>query len=109
MFEKRNHHGCLTRRARPILWLMPITAALAACTTSTPAPDQMLRTTSDTAPADLQLLCAEAAKAGRSGTALPISSRKLDGNNYQVDLNVDGTPKVCIVSAAGSIVSVQAS
>lgn len=86
-----------------------IAMGLAACQ-SAPTPDQMSRTTVETAPADLQLLCAgEAAKAsGIAGSkALPTSSRKLDSKSYQVELNVAGKPMSCIVDTDGKVASVQ--
>lgn len=86
-----------------------ITTVLAACQ-SAPTPDQMSRTTVETAPADLQLLCAgAAAKAGGvdSGKALPTSSRRLDSKSFQVELNVAGKPTSCIVDSDGKVASVQ--
>lgn len=86
-----------------------IATALAACQ-SAPTPDQMSRTTVETAPADLQLLCAgAAAKAGGvdSGKALPTSSRRLDSKSFQVELNVAGKPTSCIVDSDGKVASVQ--
>ena len=83
--------------------------ALSACQSSTPAPDQMSRTTLETAPADLQLMCANAA-ASSAGTdsskVLPVSSRKVDANNYIVDLNANGRPMSCTVDATGANISV---
>lgn len=89
--------------------LIAIATALAACQ-SAPTPDQMSRTTVETAPADLQLLCAgAAAKASGvdSGKALPTSSRKLDSKSFQVELNVAGKPTSCIVDTDGKVASVQ--
>ena len=86
-----------------------IAMVLGACQ-SAPTPDQMSRTTVETAPADLQLLCAgEAAKASGvdSSKALPTSSRKLDSKSYQVELNVAGKPTSCIVDTDGKVTSVQ--
>ncbi|WP_246740769.1 hypothetical protein [Mesorhizobium sp. NZP2298] len=86
-----------------------IATVLAACQ-SAPTPDQMSRTTVETAPADLQLLCAgAAAKAGGvdSGKALPTSSRRLDSKSFQVELNVAGKPTSCIVDTDGKVASVQ--
>ncbi|MET2825438.1 hypothetical protein ABVQ20_00445 [Mesorhizobium shangrilense] len=88
---------------------MVIAVALAACQ-SAPTPDQMSRTKVETAPADLQLLCAgAAAKASGvdSSKALPTSSRKLDSKSYQVELNVAGKPTSCIVDTDGKVASVQ--
>jgi hypothetical protein len=71
----------------------------------------MSRTTTETAPADLQLLCANAA-ATSAGTdnskVLPVSSRKVDAQTYQVDLNVNGKPTSCTVDSQGNVVSVNA-
>lgn len=86
--------------------VLPFTA-LAACSTSTPAPQQMARSTVETAPADLQLLCADAAaKAAGGGNALPVTSRRIDATTYQVDLNVAGSTRSCIVDAEGNVLSV---
>ena len=81
---------------------------LSACQ-SAPAPDQMSRTTLETAPADLQLMCANAAATAAgtdSSKVLPVSSRKVDANNYVVDLNANGKPMSCNVDATGTNVSV---
>jgi hypothetical protein len=85
-------------------------AALSACTTSSPTPDQMSRTAVETAPADLQLLCANAAaQAGGvdSGNVLPIGSRRLDAKSYQVDLNVGGATTNCVIDNDGNVASVR--
>lgn len=83
-------------------------AAASACQTA-PTQDQMSRTTLETAPADLQLMCANAA-AAQSGTesskVLPVSSRKVDANNFVVDLNANGKPMSCTVDANGANVMV---
>lgn len=82
---------------------------VSACQSTAPAPDQMSRTTLETAPADLQLMCANAA-ASSAGTdsskVLPVSSRKIDSNNYVVDLNANGRPMSCTVDATGTNVAV---
>jgi hypothetical protein len=86
-------------------------AVVASACTTTPTPDQMARTTLETAPADLQLLCAnEAARSAgvEAGKVLPVSSRKLDAKNYQVELNAGGKPTTCVIDADGRIVSVRA-
>jgi len=69
----------------------------------------MSRTTLETAPADLQLMCANAVAAQtgtQSSKVLPVSSRKVDANNYVVDLNANGKPMSCTVDATGASVSV---
>ena len=85
------------------------TLGVSACQSSAPTQDQMSRTTLETAPADLQLMCANAA-AAQSGTesskVLPVSSRRVDANNYVVDLTANGKPMSCNVDATGTNVSV---
>lgn len=99
--------------ARRTIEALPLTAllfVLAACQSSGPAPDQMSRTTLETAPADLQLICANAAAQSRgieSSTVLPVSSRKLDARSYEVDLNASGTTMKCVVDGEGNVASVQ--
>lgn len=82
---------------------------VASACTSTPTPDQMSRTAVETAPADLQLLCANAAaQAGGvdSSKVLPMSSRKLDAKTYQVELTVGGKPTSCTIDTEGNVLSV---
>jgi hypothetical protein len=102
--------GTRVRRASAWLSSTLIAVGLSGCVSAGPSPDQMSRTTLDTAPADLQLLCAnEAARsAGVDSTkVLPTSSRKLDQKNYKVELNVGGTPTSCTIDTDGNIRSVQ--
>ena len=85
--------------------------AMAGCQSSSPVPQEMARTTLQTAPADLQLLCANAV-ATQSGTAsdkvLPVSSRQLDARSYQVELDAAGKKHNCVVDSDGNVTSVQA-
>ncbi|WP_157019038.1 hypothetical protein [Mesorhizobium xinjiangense] len=79
---------------------------------SDPEPDQMARTNLKTAPADLQLLCANAAatSTGVEDTkVLPLRSRQLDSGTYQVDLDAGGTMMSCIIDGEGNVQSVQPS
>ena len=71
----------------------------------------MSRTTIETAPADLQLLCADAVNRERGGAqnALPISSRRLDAGTYQVDFQTGGATTACVIDSAGNVMSVQTS
>jgi hypothetical protein len=88
---------------------MALTSCLAACQ-SAPPPDQMARTTLQTAPADLQLLCANAAAAPAKVDAtkiLPVSSRAIDATTYNVQLNANGRTFNCVVDNKGSIKSIQ--
>lgn len=101
--------GMGVRRTTAWLYSTMLAVALSGCV-SAPSPDQMSRTKLDTAPADLQLLCAsEAARsAGIDSTkVLPTSSRKLDSKNFQVELNVNGTRTSCAIDADGKITSLQ--
>jgi hypothetical protein len=90
-----------------------LSITLSACsTTKPPDPAQMSRTAVETAPADLQLLCADAgAKAsGVAGSkALPVTSRRIDAKTYHVDLNVNGSAQSCIIDDAGNVLSVRPS
>jgi hypothetical protein len=81
----------------------------AGCASSSPEPQETARTTLQTAPADLQLLCANAV-ATQTGAAsdkvLPVSSRQIDANSYQVDLDAGGSRHSCVVDSEGNVTSV---
>jgi hypothetical protein len=83
--------------------------ATAGCMSSSPEPQQMARTTLQTAPADLQLLCANAV-ATQTGAAsdkvLPVSSRQLDATSFQVELDASGKKHSCVVDNEGNVKSV---
>lgn len=83
------------------------TLASAACVSS-PEPQEMARTTLQTAPADLQLLCANEAST-RTGAAsdkvLPVSSRQLDEKSYQVEIDAAGKRHSCVVDLDGNVTS----
>ncbi|SIT56789.1 conserved hypothetical protein [Mesorhizobium prunaredense] len=70
----------------------------------------MSRTQVETAPADLQLLCANAA-AKASGVdstkILPVSSNKIDSKTYQVELDASGKKPSCLVDTEGNVLSVK--
>ncbi len=83
---------------------------LAGCTSSGggPAPNE-IRTSTQTAPADLQLLCASAAATSlevASDSILPVSSSQLSAQTYQVELDAKGTRATCVVDASGNVQSV---
>ena len=69
----------------------------------------MARTTLQTAPADLQLLCANAV-ATQTGAAsdkvLPVNSRQLDATSFQVELDAAGKRHSCVVDNDGNVKSV---
>lgn len=100
-------------RWRVIMSAAALSALLAAggCSTSSPEPQQMARTTLQTAPADLQLLCASSV-ATQTGTpsdkVLPLSSRPLDARSYQVELDAAGKKHNCVVDSDGNVTSVTA-
>lgn len=85
-----------------------ITFLLSACQ-SAPPPQEMARTTLQTAPADLQLMCANAT-AGPAGVdntkVLPVSSRAVDATTYNVVLDANGRKFNCLVDTAGNVKSV---
>ncbi|UCI05662.1 hypothetical protein [Mesorhizobium sp. B1-1-8] len=88
-------------------------AAFPVACVSTPAPpppEQMSRTAAKTAPADLQLLCANAAaKSGnlKADKILPVSSSQIDSKTFQVDLDAGGKKTSCLVDTDGNVKSVQ--
>ncbi|MBB6412783.1 hypothetical protein [Mesorhizobium sangaii] len=70
----------------------------------------MSRTQVETAPADLQLLCASAvAKSSgvNSAKILPVSSSKIDSKTYQVELDAGGKKTSCLVDTEGNVKSVE--
>ena len=88
-----------------------LASLMAAGCVSSPEPEEMARTTLQTAPADLQLLCAnEVAK--QSGAAsdkvLPTSSRQLDAKSFQVELDAAGKKHSCVVDNEGNVTSLTA-
>lgn len=77
---------------------------------STSGPQQTIRGAESTAPADLQLTCASeaATRLGADSTkVLPISSNTAEPGVYRVDLNVNGSPAVCMINADGTVISVE--
>ncbi|WP_246707059.1 hypothetical protein [Mesorhizobium sp. NZP2077] len=70
----------------------------------------MSRTQVETAPADLQLLCASAvgkASGVDSAKILPVSSSKIDSKTYQVELDAGGRKTSCLVDTDGNVKSVE--
>lgn len=93
-------------------WKLILAAAclgsLAACQ-SAPTQDKMAKTTTDTAPADLQLLCANSTATTakvEASKVLPISSAKVDDQTYSVNLDAAGKKFTCLVDMNGSVKSV---
>ncbi len=106
MATQQSNRRCMTL----ISVLAAALMATAGCVSS-PGPQEMARTTLQTAPADLQLLCANAV-ATQSGTSsgkvLPTSSRQLDAKSYQVELDDAGRKYSCVVDDDGNVRSVTA-
>ncbi|ODT07945.1 MAG: hypothetical protein ABS58_04680 [Mesorhizobium sp. SCN 65-20] len=93
--------------AGAVLIVAPV---LAACSTPAPDPQDMARTTTQTAPADLQLTCASAVATQASVDAnkvLPVGSSQIDATKYQVELNAAGQRYNCVIDNAGVVGSVQ--
>jgi hypothetical protein len=90
--------------------VIPLAVSLSACVSAPPPPEQMARTTLQTAPADLQLMCANAtagpAKVDNT-KILPVGSRALDAQTYNVELDANGRKFNCVVDTNGNIKSVQ--
>jgi hypothetical protein len=68
-----------------------------------------VRSTGETAPADLQLLCASeaASKFNVDGGVLPVSSMPGPGGGYQVNLTMDGGDAVCFIGSDGVVQSLE--
>ena len=100
-----------TRRNNPLTRLpviLAMAALVAACQTA-PTADQMARTTTEVAPADLQLICATAAATAAKADAaktLPISSAKIDEKTYSVQIDAAGAKYACMVDSEGRVQSV---
>lgn len=83
--------------------------AFAGCV-SGPTPDKMARNTMQTAPADLQLACANAATAkfgADHANALPVSSSAVDGGNFQIIVEAKGQRSTCLIDTAGTVLSLE--
>lgn len=72
---------------------------------------QAVRSAVETAPADLQLMCAsEAAKvySAPANKILPVASSRSSATTYAVDLNVDGKSARCTIDDTGTSITVEA-
>jgi hypothetical protein len=87
-------------------------AAILGCAqqTQTASPqDPVVRSAVETAPADLQLLCAaEAAKvySAPSDKILPLSSSRSGASTFDVELDVAGRRARCTIDESGTLVTV---
>ncbi len=84
--------------------------AVSACSTTSKPDDQEVRTAVETAPADLQLLCA-ARSADQFGVGrdkvLPVSSSRQSDSTFSVVLNLDGESATCVIDDQGQVVSIE--
>ncbi|WP_246663982.1 hypothetical protein [Phyllobacterium sp. SYP-B3895] len=86
------------------------TLTFGGCVSNTPAPENMARNTQQTAPADLQVACANAAtqKFGANhASVLPVSSSALDGGKYQIILEAKGQRSTCLIDQTGQVLSLE--
>lgn len=89
--------------------LVSLAALLAAGCTSGQPNRPTVRASGETAPADLQLLCASetATRLGVDSTkVLPVSSSPSGAGSYRVDLTADGQPAACVIDDTGTVVSI---
>ncbi len=95
-------------RGSAVAAIAMLAAGCASQSAQAPEPEQpTVRQTSQTAPADLQLLCAnEAAQAFgiASESVLPVGS-SYDGTLYTVILNAGGGQAICTIDEEGTILS----
>jgi|GEM_PF-1258779 len=84
-------------------------SVVAGCNTSGSGPTSgSVRTSGETAPTDLQLLCASQAQQELeiAGNVLPVSSMPAGDDAYQVNLTYDGGQAVCNIDSEGNIESI---
>lgn len=86
-----------------------IPMGLAACASTAPSTTNTIRGSAQTAPADLQLLCASEAQtrfAAPANSVLPISSRLGPAaGSYTVDLKLPAGQASCVIDDNGVIAS----
>ncbi|MGB3337952.1 MAG: hypothetical protein WBA73_12305 [Devosia sp.] len=97
---------------RPLsLALMLLSMGLAACSSTSPAAVPTIRGSAQTAPADLQLLCAGEAQtrfAAPPNSVLPVASRPgMATGTYSVDLKLPTGQALCVIDANGAISSLE--
>ena len=96
-------------RSAALVILLAMTAACASTGGPPPPPPQTVRSGADTAPADLQLVCANAVAIELNTNldkTLPISSVKAQGESYQVTVAADQRQANCFVTADGVVQSI---
>jgi len=99
----------LTRGLKPIsAVLLSCLAAVAGCVSS-PPPEPTAETKPEPAPADLQLLCADATASAVNfdrSRLLPTGSRKLDETSYSVEISEANRAFNCVINTDGKVVSI---
>lgn len=81
-------------------------ALLAGCNTSSSNSSEGVRTTAETAPTDLQLLCASRTAEElqiEGGNVLPVSSARSGETAYQVNMTFEGGQATCVIDESGVV------
>ncbi|MBO6717701.1 MAG: hypothetical protein JJ913_07075 [Rhizobiaceae bacterium] len=86
-----------------------LSVLLAGCSMTAQPKAGSVRSSGETAPADLQLLCASeaATKFNVSGGVLPVSSLPAPGGAFQVNLTMGNAQAVCIIGQDGTVQSLE--
>ena len=95
------------RRMRDLALVGALAATIAGCSSMNESAQQAAAT--QPAPPDLKLVCARAVAIefnGDPGKAVPISSAKADGSNYQVVIALDQLQASCLVNTDGVVQSI---
>jgi hypothetical protein len=98
-----------TRRpARSLKWCVLAAALLLAGCQSAPESRTMGRPSQQAAPADLQLICANAVVPRAAGARIrPTRSSQIDARRYSVDVDAGGRKFNCIIDTSGRVRSVR--
>lgn len=88
---------------------LSLAALASACSTSKEPTTEVVRSSGETAPADLQLLCASeaASRLNYPGNVLPVSSMPAAAGSYQVNLTLGDDQAVCVIDDAGRVISLE--
>lgn len=99
-----------TRRiAAPAVILSTALIAAGCSMTGSQPKGGSVRSSGETAPADLQLVCASeaASRFNISGGVLPVSSLPGPGDSYQVNLTMEDGQAVCFIGSDGIVTSLE--
>lgn len=100
-----------SNRWSPSILLAAAGLALAGCAAQSEGPRPTIRSSVETAPADLQLLCASEAATRFNLDAtrvLPVNSAPAGDGAYQVTLTTPTGPVNCTIGGDGTIASIEA-